>query len=83
MDFVFDQKAEGRVIKNLTVVDDATFDAVRLRGQAKVDQLLTITAYNLAQPRTLATLRLALGEGNQNHGNSQKMGLAILGSAMS
>jgi hypothetical protein len=48
-----------------------------------VDQLLTITAYNLAQPRTLATLRLALGEGNQNHGNSQKMGLAILGSAMS
>lgn len=28
MDFVFDRTAEGRVIKNLTVVDDATHEAV-------------------------------------------------------
>ena len=27
-DFVFDRTAEGRVIKNLTVVDDATHEAV-------------------------------------------------------
>ncbi|MBI0328722.1 hypothetical protein I6G79_16995 [Burkholderia plantarii] len=30
MDFVFDRTAEGRVIKHLTVVDDATHDAVAI-----------------------------------------------------
>jgi putative transposase len=30
MDFVFDRTAEGRVIKNLTVVDDATHEAVAI-----------------------------------------------------
>ncbi len=42
MDFVFDRTAEGRVIKNLTVVDDATHEAVaivpeRAIGGARVD----------------------------------------------
>ncbi len=30
MDFVFDRTAEGRVIKCLTVVDDATHEAVAI-----------------------------------------------------
>ena len=30
MDFVFDRTAEGRVIKNLTVVDEATHEAVAI-----------------------------------------------------
>ena len=30
MDFVFDRTAEGRVIKNLTIVDDATHEAVAI-----------------------------------------------------
>lgn len=30
MDFVFDRTAEGRSIKNLTVVDDATHEAVAI-----------------------------------------------------
>lgn len=30
MDFVFDRTAEGRVIKSLTVIDDATHEAVAI-----------------------------------------------------
>ena len=30
MDFVFDRTAEGRIIKNLTIVDDATHEAVAI-----------------------------------------------------
>jgi hypothetical protein len=30
MDFVFDRTAEGRVIKCLTIVDDATHEAVAI-----------------------------------------------------
>lgn len=30
MDFVFDRTAEGRTLKNLTVVDDATHEAVAI-----------------------------------------------------
>ncbi len=30
MDFVFDRTAEGRAIKNLTIVDDATHEAVAI-----------------------------------------------------
>lgn len=37
MDFVFDRTAEGRVIKNLTVVDDATHEAVAIVPVRAID----------------------------------------------
>lgn len=36
MDFVFDRTAEGRVIKNLTVVDDATHEAVAIVAERAI-----------------------------------------------
>jgi transposase InsO family protein len=40
MDFVFDRTAEGRVIKNLTVVDDATHEAVAIVPERAIGGLL-------------------------------------------
>lgn len=39
MDFVFDRTAEGGVIKNLTVVDDATHEAVAIVPELAIDGL--------------------------------------------
>lgn len=36
MDFVFDRTAEGRVIKNLTVVDDTTHEAVAIVAERAI-----------------------------------------------
>ena len=36
MDFVFDRTAEGRAIKNLTVVDDATHEAVAIMPERMI-----------------------------------------------
>jgi len=54
MDFVFDRTAEGRVIKNLTVVDDATHEAVAIVPErAMSGQLLTRALDRLALQRGL------------------------------
>ena len=54
MDFVFDRTAEGRVLKALTIVDDATHEAVanfiRTQTRAQLDALA------LAQDIPLHTL---------------------------
>jgi hypothetical protein len=42
MDFVFDRTAEGRVLKCLTVVDDATHEAVDRTGQAEPERLYRV-----------------------------------------
>lgn len=44
MDFMFDRTAEGRIIKNLTVVDDATHEAVAIvpEGALGGNQLVRI-----------------------------------------
>ncbi len=39
MDFVFDRTADGRVIKHLTVVDDATHEAVTIVPERAIDVL--------------------------------------------
>ena len=42
MDFVFDRSAEGRVIKSLTIVDDATHEAVAIVPERAISgQVLT------------------------------------------
>ncbi len=54
MDFVFDRTAEGRVIKNLTVVDDATHEAVAVIPERAIGgQLLTRLLDRLAMVRGL------------------------------
>ena len=54
MDFVFDRIAEGRVIKNLTVVDDATHEAVTIVPERAIGgQQLTRILNQLAQTRGL------------------------------
>ena len=54
MDFVFDRTAEGRVIKNLTVVDDATHEAVAIVPERAIGgQQLTHILNQLAQTRGL------------------------------
>lgn len=40
MNFVFDCAAEGRVIKNLTVVDDATHESVAIVTKRATDRCL-------------------------------------------
>lgn len=53
MDFVFDRTAEGRVIKALTIVDDATHEAVSIEVER------AISGYGVA--RVLARLALTRG----------------------
>lgn len=54
MDFVFDRTAEGRLIKNLTVVDDATHEAVAIVPERAIGGLsLTRILDHLAVQRGL------------------------------
>ena len=54
MDFVFDRTAEGRVIKNLTVVDDTTHEAVAIVPERAMGGLpLTRVLDKLAKTRGL------------------------------
>ena len=60
MDFVFDRSAEGRVIKCLTVVDDATHESVavvpeRAIGGVAVTRILEQLAMTRGLPRTIRT----------------------------
>jgi transposase InsO family protein len=54
MDFVFDRTAEGRVIKNLTIVDDATHEAVAIVPERAMGGMLTRALDQLAKTRGLA-----------------------------
>lgn len=54
MDFVFDRTAEGRSIKNLTIIDDATHEAVAIIPERAISgQMLTRILDGLAQTRGL------------------------------
>ena len=54
MDFVFDRTAEGRAIKNLTIVDDATHEAVAIVSERALSgQQLTRILDELATTRGL------------------------------
>ncbi len=60
MDFVFDRTAEGRVIKNLTVVDDATHEAVaivpeRALGGQQLVRILDQLAKTRGLPKAIRT----------------------------
>ena len=60
MDFVFDRTAEGRVIKNLTIVDDATHEAVaivaeRALGGSQLVRLLEQLAKTRGLPKAIRT----------------------------
>lgn len=60
MDFVFDRTAEGRVIKNLTVVDDATHEAVaivpeRAIGGLSLTRILDRIASRRGLPQAIRT----------------------------
>jgi transposase InsO family protein len=60
MDFVFDRTAEGRVIKNLTVVDDATHEAVaivpeRAIGGQQLARILDQLATTRGLPKAIRT----------------------------
>lgn len=60
MDFVFDRTAEGRVIKNLTVVDDATHEAVaivpeRAIGGLALTRILDRVALHRGLPQAIRT----------------------------
>ena len=60
MDFVFDRTAEGRSIKNLTVADDATHEAVaivpeRALGGNQLVRILQQSANTRGLPRAIRT----------------------------
>jgi putative transposase len=60
MDFVFDRTAEGRVIKSLTVVDDATHEAVaivpeRAIGGQSLTRILDRIALHRGLPQAIRT----------------------------
>jgi transposase InsO family protein len=60
MDFVFDRTAEGRVIKNLTIVDDATHEAVaivpeRAMGGLQLAHILDQLAQSRGLPKAIRT----------------------------
>lgn len=67
MYFVFDRTAEGRAIKNLTVVDDATHEAVaivpeRAIGGLLLTQILDHQAVHRGLPNAIRTMaRNSLG----------------------
>ena len=46
MDFVFDRTAEGRVIKNLTIVDDTTHEAVAIVPERAIGGMTFVRAVN-------------------------------------
>tara|TARA_R110001583_G_scaffold117781_1_gene268870 strand:- start:375 stop:860 length:486 start_codon:yes stop_codon:yes gene_type:complete len=61
MDFVFDRTAEGRVIKNLTVIDDATHEAVaivpdRAIGGLSLTRILDHLAIQRGLPSAIRTM---------------------------
>jgi transposase InsO family protein len=54
MDFVFDRSADGRVIKSLTIVDDATHESVAIRPEHAISGLaVTRILDRLAKTRGL------------------------------
>jgi len=60
MDFVFDRTAEGRVVKNLTVVDDATHESVAIEveraiGGQSLTRILDQIALNRPLPQAIRT----------------------------
>lgn len=60
MDFVFDRTAEGRVIKSLTIVDDATHEAVaivpeRAMGGMQLTRMLDQLAKTCGLPKAIRT----------------------------
>lgn len=60
MDFVFDRSADGRVVKNLAIVDDATHESVLIRperaiGGATVVRLLDELAVTRGLPKVIRT----------------------------
>jgi transposase InsO family protein len=60
MDFVFDRSADGRVIKSLTIVDDATHESVAIRperaiGGLAVTRILDQLAKTRGLPRIIRT----------------------------
>lgn len=60
MDFVFDRSAEGRVIKSLTIVDDATHESVAIvpehaLGGMAVTRILDRLAMTRGLPRVIRT----------------------------
>ena len=60
MDFVFDRSADGRVIKCLTIVDDATHEAVAIRPERAISglavtRLLDELAITRGLPRVIRT----------------------------
>lgn len=60
MDFVFDRTADGRVIKSLTIVDDATHEAVavapeRAIGGLMLTRILDELAIHRGLPRAIRT----------------------------
>lgn len=60
MDFVFDRSSDGRVIKNLAVVDDATHEAVAVRperaiGGLAVTRILDALAISRGLPKMIRT----------------------------
>jgi transposase InsO family protein len=66
MDFVFDRTAEGRVIKCLTIVDDATHEAVAVEVERAISgHMLTRVLDRLALSRGLPSV-IRTGNGNGN-----------------
>lgn len=52
MDFVFDRSADGRVIKCLTVVDDATHEAVAIVPERAIGGEMLVRIMDASLPRT-------------------------------
>ena len=59
MDFVFDRTGEGRVLKCLTIVDDATHEAVAIEVERAISGQMTV-AFLSGQPGAGHALRLAV-----------------------
>jgi transposase InsO family protein len=67
MDFVFDRTAEGRVIKCLTIVDDATHEAVAIEVERAISgHMLTRVLDRLAHERGVQLRLIEPGKPNQN-----------------
>jgi putative transposase len=75
MDFVFDRTAEGRSIKSLTVVDDATHEAVaivpeRALGGNQLVRILEQLASTRGLPKAIRTDNVLNAIGMSKNGNS-------------
>jgi hypothetical protein len=75
MDFVFDRTAEGRSIKNLTVVDDATHEAVaivpeRALGGNQLVRILEQLRSTRGLPKAIRTDNVLNAIGMSKNGNS-------------